>query len=375
MNRLVALVALFLLAGCGGGGGGASPAGPPAPLAPISAATATATPVPAPSSFSAVSTTALSVPAGGGVAPVSVQLPATGGFAGTAVLPIAASSFVAGTQLTQTLSNVAPTDAGLLSVSRAPLATSTVAIYLKITVSNPLTLASAPSFTFNLPAGFMQPNLGYYLAFFDGATGNWQRGFGGPATGGATALSVSGGGAVSFQPGITYYFALYGSASPATPGPTATPGLNTPPPGVPPTVPTPIASTGPTPGVTIGTPGPVPPTSPPVPGNVVVPTPVATATPGGVGITISIPTAAPILASPSSLTVPLGQSLTSILSEAGYGGGFSAATSNSSVATASVSLNGSGFYVLLVAAVGHGSCTITLSSINGGTGTLPVVVP
>lgn len=402
MKRLVALVVLSAVAGCGGGGGGAS--GPP-PSAPLAPPAATPTPATAPASFTAASTTALSLPAGGGVAPVSVPLPASGGFGGTAVLPIAAASFVAGTQLTQTLTNVVPTDAGLLSVTRSQMATSTVALYLKVSVTNPVTLGAPPSFTFNVPAGFMQPSLGYYLAFFDGGNGGWQRGFGGPATGGPSALSIAGAGTVSFQPGITYYFALYGSiTSPATPppatsapatsapatsapatptpgttAPTATAAPNTPPPGFPPTVPTPVVSVGPTPGITIGTPGVVPPPPPGTPGGV-VPTPAGSSTPGGVGITITVPTPAPIIATPSTLTAALGQTVTATLAQALYGGGFSADASNCTQnpqVVASVLRNDLGAYVVLsvTALSGHGACSISISSLNGGTGSVPVFVP
>ncbi|MBV8530007.1 MAG: Ig-like domain-containing protein [Candidatus Eremiobacteraeota bacterium] len=121
--------------------------------------------------------------------------------------------------------------------------------------------------------------------------------------------------------------------------------------------------------------------SPSAPGN---PAPTATAQPApsssstaaGVGITISIPTAAPIVFAPTSLAFSgLGQTLTSTPSEQGYGGTFTAVSSNPSVATVSVGTTLSNANFVSVTSVGHGNATINLTSGNGGTGQLPVSVP
>ncbi len=103
----------------------------------------------------------------------------------------------------------------------------------------------------------------------------------------------------------------------------------------------------------------------------------ATAPPatGGITIAITVPTAAPVIANPSSLTFAhAGSSQTSALSEDGYGSGFTATTSNPAVATSTVARTASGNYVLTVLATGQGTATISLLSNNGGKGSLSATV-
>jgi hypothetical protein len=80
----------------------------------------------------------------------------------------------------------------------------------------------------------------------------------------------------------------------------------------------------------------------------------------------------------SSVTISIGSGLNAVLelSQAGYGGSFTAASSScfNIVSSAVVARDNSGDYDLTIVPGQTGSCTLNLSSSNQGAGTLGVTV-
>ena len=326
-------LALILAAGCGGGGGGG---GSTPAVVSVPTPTPTATPIP---SFSS----STSVPLSSG----ALTVPSSNGFGGS--VNLTAGSVPIGTVVNETLTNVAPTGLPLASLSdvRRPLASQAGStLYLVLSVTNTVTLSAPPAFTLAVPNAFLISGDSYYLAFYDGSqpTLGWQAPFGGPAAYANGALSVTASKPVTLQANVTYGFALYAVAG----GGTATP--------------TPTSSPSPS------------------------PTPTSSATPtGGVGVVITVPTTPPIVAANATGSPVTSVTFTSAtvspgdapqvftLSEAGYGGSFTATSPNPLVAVAAVS-SSNGSYLLTIRPVGQGTGTISLASANGGTGTISVSV-
>ncbi len=295
-SRILSLLAFgmaALLSACGGGGGGGSAASGPVPL-PVAPATPTPAPV-AGAPFSVTRSTALTF-AG---ASVPVALPSAAGFGGTVSLPppTAATS----TTLTQTLTNEAPTGAGIpaLDAGRVPQALravrgsgQTAILYVRLSADRVVQLPQSPAFSLTVPAASLVPGATYYVAFW--AQG-WNLGWQGPAAVDGTTLTFPGGGsAFAFQPNAEYWFALVAfapSGAPPSPSPTpsAAPGAGstpTPPPGAGPT-PTPAPAGTPTPEP----PSPATPSPTPAPGA--TPTPVPAATPSPAPGPVVTPSPAP----------------------------------------------------------------------------------
>lgn len=355
---LFALVSTLCVAatGCGGGGG----VTPPSHSTPTPSATATATPTPTPTTtpvpiatqtpyvVQAVATIppATPVPAGQTPAPVPVALPTGGPVSGS--MSIDASGVAPGTQIATQLQNTAPAGLpSLQSLLRKPAfttqATSGTAIsviaYLYILFNQDVLLSQAPSFNFTVPSGDVLAGAKYYLALYNpnAPSLGWQLGFEGPGTVSGAKISFAGGSSsMYFQAWTAYYLGLY--AVPAnqpvpTPPPTVTPtqaptvAPSALPTGMPTPSPTPTAAPNPT----------------PTPAFEVLP---STLSFNGTGLT---------------------QSFSAI--DFGYTGTYTAASSDSKVATVTVS--GSTF---TVQSVGAGTATITVSESNGKTATCTVTV-
>lgn len=253
-----------------------------------------------------------------------MNLPSASGFAGS--LSLTAATIPAGTSLDLSYTDESP--AGLpasLALARRILdSSSPTALFVTLSVSNTVALTLAPTFTFTVASGFPISGQSYYLAFYDGTQPQlgWQAPFGGPATFAGDTLTITAAGEMTFQAGVTYAFALYAGENGPTPSP-------------------------------------------------------------GAAFMISVPTPAPILASNSSGTQVTSVTFASVansppqtltLSQAGYGLGFTATTTNSSVATAAESETPDGDYVVTITPTGVGTCTIDLTSENGGTGSIGVSV-
>jgi hypothetical protein len=305
-SRILGLLAFgmaALLSACGGGGGGGSAASGPVPL-PVAPATPTPAPV-AGVPFSVTRSTALTF-AG---ASVPVALPSAAGFGGTVSLPPPAAA--TSTTLTQTLTNEAPTGAGIpaLDTGRVPEALravrgtgQTAILYVRLSADRVVQLPQSPAFSLTVPAASLVPGATYYVAFL--AQG-WNLGWQGPAAVDGTTLTFPGGGsAFAFQPNAEYWFALIAFApgsAPSSPSPSATPvagSTPTPPPGAGPTpTPAPVGTPTPTP------PNPATPSPTPAPGATPTPVPVATPSPAP-GPVVTPPPAPAVTPTPAPRPTP-----------------------------------------------------------------------
>jgi hypothetical protein len=251
--------------------------------------------------------------------PVPVALPSAGGFAPTLFLPLPQSAV--SVQITQLVANVAPSGAPALSVARARTAVrrglalpqdGAVLLYTELFFSTSVTFGTTPSFAFAIPAADVLAGVGYYLALYDPTRPSlgWQYGFEGPAAVSGTTLTFAAApGGFTFAGNLTYYFALVAIPTGA-PVPTIAPSIapTTVPAQTPPPIPTPSPSASPSSSAS-------PSASP-------SPSPTPTVASGGVGITIAVPTPAPIVCAPVTLTIKVGSTVSAACSQAGYGGDF-----------------------------------------------------
>jgi hypothetical protein len=290
---------------------------------PTPAPSPTPVPVPTESPFSTTQTTtlALATPSASAT-PVPVAIPTAGGYSGTLSFPVPASGISAGTAISQTLQDTAPSSApSLQSVLRASeiartrdAATDSAIVYLSVTFSTTAVFSPAPSLAIVLPSSVpVMSGVSYYLALYDptNASLGWQLDYEGPASVSGQQLNyASAATPLTFAANQAYWFAVYARSS-SLPPPTLAPS------------PTP----GPTPGAILAAPG-----------------------------------------SFSFLAANVTQSLT--ISQQGYAGAFTAVTGNTGVATA-VATGSATFNVTSVSA---GTTALTISNALGQSITIPITV-
>ena len=236
-----------LVAGCSGGSGSA-PAAPATPVpsaTPTPAATAVPAPVlPAQNAYSASQAVAISVPSaapGASAPPITVPLPAglPAGYGGQIGLTSSGAVVPASTVVQTKVSNSAPAGLPALGLGRAirsireprDTGTSGTAVeFVTLVFTNQVSLATQPSFSFTLPAGFTAvPAIQYYVAQFDPLRDflGWQRGYEGPGTvSGTTVTFAPGAQTTIFYANQPVYFALYvisTAAATPTPAPVSSP--------------------------------------------------------------------------------------------------------------------------------------------------------
>lgn len=316
---------MLALCACGDGGGGVltpQPAASPTPPA-IAAGTSF---VSAPATVALATDTPLALPYGG-------DFPA----APTMTLSAPDAPLDPSAAFTVVASSAVPDGIPALGRGRALASLramrslpSTGLLVLSFVSNVDLTLASAPAFRFSLPPRALVPGADYWLALYDesNAALGWQYGFAGPGALSGNAVSFAGGTAVRFPAGSRMVVSLYALPHGVTP---------------PPRPPLPSAAPSSVPG---RTPSPAPsPTSPASPGT--TPTPSPSPGPGVLG--------APTFSQLTMSFNGLGQTMTSTVSQAGYGGPFTVASANPSVATATIS-----------------GSTVTVTSVGAGTTTIAV---
>ncbi len=316
---------------------------------------------------------------------------------------------------------------------RAPLALPSTPLFVLSIVSNVnVALTSAPAFRFTLPQRALVPGVRYWLALFDVSNGGqgWQYGYEGPGTLTGNAVSFTGGNPILFPAGsrmIVVLYALPNAVTPPVPPPTPTPAptavpTRTPSPG-PSRSPSPAPSPAPT---SSASPGPTP-SATPAPGPVLLGTAsmtfttsfayqttsvaqangsgsftvassnpnVATAGESGGFVTVVSGTASggatitvtgaggqkatiavavdlpgsPTFSQPTMSFNGLGETMTSTVAQTGYGGPFTVASSDKSVATATIS--GS---TVTVTSTGVGTTTIAVTGGNHRSATISVTV-
>jgi hypothetical protein len=335
----------------------------------------------------------------------------------------AASSFGPGANVTVIASSAVPDDIPALARGRAPASLratsslpSTPLLVLSFVSNVDVALTSAPAFRFTLPQRALVAGVRYWLALFDVSNSGlgWQYGFEGPGTLAGNVVSFAGGNPVRFPAGsrmIVTLYALPSGITPPTPPPLPSPS----PSAVPSRTPSPAPSGAPSP-VPTSSGSPVP-TPAPTPGAVLLGTTAMTFTATGArqtssvaqangsgsytvdssnpnvakasvqnalvivtagaesgGATITVTGAggqkaiitvavdlpgSPTFSQPTMNFNGLGETMTSTVTQTGFGGPFTVSSGDTTVATATIS--GS---TITVDSVGVGTTTIAVTGGN-----------
>jgi hypothetical protein len=350
----------------------------------------------------------------------------------TIELPPQGAPFAANANFTVVASSTVPADIPALGRGRAPASLraarslpSTGLFVLSFVSSVNVALTTAPAFHFTLPQRALVPGVRYWLALFDLSNSGlgWQYGFEGPGSLAGNVVSFAGGNPILFPAGSRMIVALYALPSGITPPPLPSPVPSAAPSQTPSPTPSPSGAPSPLPSSSPG-PGPTP---TPAPGDVLLGTTsmtftstgasqtssvvqadgngtfavdssnpsVATASVSGAlvtvtsgaqsgGATITVTGAggqkaiitvavdlpgSPTFSQPTMNFNGLGETMTSAVTQAGFGGPFSVASGNTSVATATIS--GS---TIAVNSVGVGTTTIAVTGGNQQTASISVTV-
>lgn len=337
----IVLLGVALLVACGPGYDGP----------PVAISTATPSPPPIPTESAFTSTYQAALPVSGTTTTDSpISLPsgaAASGYTGTVTLP-AGASIPADTQVTETVTNIAP--AGLPALEelrvpldrqndglRSPLSEQTELVIIELGFTKTVTLPTGLAFVIKVPAADILPHVDYYLAFYDPTNPQFglQLGFAGPATvSGSTLTFASSTSNLTLIGGVTYIFVLYAVS------------------------------------VAVPTPSPVPTFSPtPKPS----PTATATAPPASGSISIAIPTPAPVVCTPAPVTVPLGESALLECTAQDYSGPFTLTVANPAIASVQ-QVNPQTLTFFHVNGLAVGSTTLSLLTLTGGTGSVAITV-
>jgi hypothetical protein len=106
----------------------------------------------------------------------------------------------------------------------------------------------------------------------------------------------------------------------------------------------------------------------------VLPSPSPTSSPGGGGLVIiAIPAAAPVVCSPASVNVTVGQTVVITCTAQDSGGPFALSVANPAIANVQL-FNSENLTIFNVTGLAAGSTTLTVQSVPGGTGSVPIVV-
>jgi hypothetical protein len=289
--------------------------------------------------FTATSRTTLA-PTGTTTAAIPIDLPSSAtlsGYSGTVTLP-AGASVPADTQVTLTLTNVAPSGLPSLqdllrtSASREVEAARTVLsersalTILELGFTKTITLSSGLAFVLKIPSNDIERDVSYFLAFDDPANPGLQLGFAGPASVTGSTLTFTGStSSITLVAGATYIFVLYGVSS-AVPSPTPAP--------------TPTATSAPT---------------------------------AGGGFSITFPTPAPVVCSPAAVDVTAGQSTTIDCTAQQYSGSIAATMANPTIASVT-QVNQQSLTLFNVTGLRAGTTALSLQTEADGMGSVSVTV-
>lgn len=360
MNRLgrscaaiLAALALGCAAACGGGGSSL-----PAAVSQM----LIATPAPSPAATSTNTPAPINGTAG---FPTSIALPSAGGFAGTMVLTPATT--VNGVLAAASLGLTPPPGAPAPTDGDQPL------VFVGLTVSANIALTGLPAFSFTVPATAVQSIARktqsastLLLAFFDAAhpLEGYQLG-GACSLNGLTVTCVAGTSAFNLYAQLLDVFELksHPLGSNATPAPSASSSATP--------APSPSATSSATPvpspsAASSATPVP----SPSASSNATpAPSPSASQSAGGTTV-IAIPSPAPVVCVPASVSIAVAQSIAIACSAQQYIGTITGTVANPAIAA----LQQSTAQTLTVTGLAAGTTTLSLRTQPGGTGSVAITV-